>query len=82
MISSGKNPISSTLGFSHSYTGGLTINDPAITNIKVTYTLTGTLTTTGTASGSFQISRISWDHGGTHYDCTGAAASWTAKLGA
>ena len=36
---------------------------------------------TGTASGTFQIKRITWDESGTHYDCTGAQAAWAAKLG-
>ncbi len=76
----GANPINSTLGFTRTYSGGLSISDPKIANVTVSYKLTGTLTTTGTAKGSFQISHISWDQSGTHYDCTGAGASLTARL--
>jgi hypothetical protein len=81
LSSQSNNPISPSLGFSHSYTGGLTINDNTITNINVTYTLTGTLTTTGTATGSYVISHITWDQNSAHYDCTGTPTNWTAKLG-
>jgi hypothetical protein len=81
ITSSSTSPIGSTLGFSRTYSGGLTISDPKIANVNVSYKLTGTLTASGTAKGSFQISHIRWDQSGTHYDCTGSAASWTARLG-
>jgi hypothetical protein len=72
--------ISPTLTFSHSYSGSLTISDPSITNINGSYSFAGTLTTTGTAAGTFVISHITWDQNGTHYDCTGTSTNWTAKL--
>ena len=81
MISNGANPIGSARNFSHSYSGPLTLQGSSITNIQVTYTFAGGLTTTGAASGTFVISHISWDQNGTHYDCTGSQVSWTAKLG-
>jgi hypothetical protein len=80
LTSSSNSPISPKLSFSHSHNGPLTINDNTITNLNLTATITGILTTTGTATGSFQISHISWDQSGTHYDCTGASTSWTAKV--
>jgi len=79
--SSGNNPISAARAFAHSYSGPLTISGSSITNINVNYTLAGTLTTAGTASGTFQIKHITWDESGTHYDCAGAQATWAAKVG-
>jgi len=81
MIANGANPIGSGLKFSHSYTGPLTLQGSSITNINVTYTFAGTLTTVGAGSGTFVISHIAWDDSGKHYDCTGSQVSWTAKLG-
>ncbi len=75
------NPIDSRLNFSRSYIGALTSSDPSVTNILVNYTFTAGLTTTGTASGAFQIATVSWDQNGTHYNCTGTSASWTANRG-
>lgn len=80
LSSSSKNPISSSLAFSRSYSGGLTVSDTTISNLNATYTMSGTLTKSGSANGIFQISHISWDQNGTHYDCTGTPASWTAQL--
>jgi hypothetical protein len=81
MSSSSNKPISAARAFTHSYTGALTLSGSSIANINVNYTLNGTLTTSGTASGTFQISHITWDQNGTHYDCTGTQATWTATLG-
>lgn len=81
ITSTSTTPIGLTLGFVRTYTGGLTINDPSITNVNVAYTLAGSLTTTGTATGTFQINHISWDQNGTSYDCTGSQTAWTARLG-
>ncbi len=79
--SGGNNPISSSLGFSHSYTGSLKIAGNTVTNINVSYALTGTLTASGTAGGRFQVKHITWDQSAKHYDCTGTPVAWTAKLG-
>ena len=79
--SSGNNPISSALAFSHSYSGALTISSSTISNVNATYAFAGTLTAGGGASGTFRISRISWDQSGKHYDCTGAQSTWTAHVG-
>jgi hypothetical protein len=81
MISSGANQVGTGLKFSHSYSGPLTPPDSSITNINVTYSFGGTLTTSGIGSGTFAISHISWDQSGTHYDCSGSQVSWTAQVG-
>ncbi len=69
--------------FTRSYNGALTISSSTISNIKVAYTLNGTFTAAGGASGTFQITSMSWDDSGRgkHFTCTGAKTSWTAKLG-
>jgi len=81
MSFTGKSPISPSLRFSHSYSGALTISSTTVTNVKVTYALSGALTSSGTASGNFRISHITWDASGKHYTCSGAAVTWTARLG-
>jgi hypothetical protein len=55
------------------------LSGSTITNIDATYSLAGTLTTAGAASGTFVIRHITWDDVGMHYDCTGAQVSWTAS---
>jgi hypothetical protein len=80
ITSSSTTAITASRAFSRSYSGGLKISSTTISNVKVSYTLNGTLTSSGSASGSFQISSMSWDDSGKHYDCTGARTSWTAKL--
>jgi hypothetical protein len=80
VTSSSINAISPTLTFLHSYSGSLTISDSSFTNVNASFSFAGTLTTTGTAAGTFVISHITWDQNGTHYDCTGTQANWTAKL--
>jgi hypothetical protein len=81
MISSASNPIKTGLRFSHSYNGPLTLSGSTITNINATYTLAGTLTAAGTASGTFFIRHMTWDDSGKHYDCTGSQVTWTAHFG-
>jgi hypothetical protein len=49
--------------------------------VTVSYAATGKLETSGGASGTFRIKTISWDQGGQHFQCTGAASTWTAKRG-
>jgi hypothetical protein len=67
--------------FTRSYSGGLKISSSTISNVNVSYTLSGTLTAAGSASGKFQVSSMSWDASGKHYTCTGALTSWTARIG-
>jgi hypothetical protein len=79
--SSSTTSITASRTFARSYSGGLTISSGTISNIKVAYTLNGTLTSSGTATGKFQVSSMSWDDSGKHYTCTGALTSWTARVG-
>src|SRR5581483_7100161 len=83
ITSSSTNPITASRTFSRSYTGGLKISSSTISNIKVAYSLNGTLTAAGSASGKFELTSMSWDDSssGKHYTCTSALTSWTAKLG-
>jgi hypothetical protein len=69
------------LTFSHPYSGSLPdISDS--TSISVTYTVAGTFDLAGNASGTIVMSHMSWDSGGTHYECAGDPRTWTARLGA
>ena len=79
--SAGTTAITASRTFTRSYNGGLTISSSTYSNIKVAYTLSGTLTSTGSASGKFQVTSMSWDASGKHYTCTGALTSWTARIG-
>jgi len=83
ITSSSTNPISATRTFSRTYNGGLKISSSTISNIKVAYTLDGALTATGSASGKFELTSMSWDDSssGKHYSCTSALTSWTARVG-
>jgi hypothetical protein len=81
VTSSSLSPINATLAFSRAYSGALSSGDSSITNINVSYTLSGMLTPSGAASGTFLLSHMTWDGSGKHYDCTGKSATWTAKLG-
>ncbi len=76
--SKGQRPVGSSLDFSRSYSGALTSTGSA-TNAKTSYSLAGHLDAAGGASGTFRLSRMSWDDSGKHYDCTGKAVSWTAR---
>ena len=75
---SGRTALDSTLRFSRSYTGALTTG-ASTTNVKVSDSISGQLDSAGGATGTFTLSRISWDQAGKHYDCTGKAVSWTAR---
>lgn len=74
--------LTADLSFTYTYSGGLIPGDPADTNMKATYTITGTLDSEGNAKGTVTLSSFSWDNGGTHYDCAGSPSNWTVKLGA
>jgi hypothetical protein len=56
-------------------------SDPTYTNLVISYTLDGVADNSGYASGSFDVTSMSWDHGGTHYDCSGSPEDWTASIG-
>ena len=75
-------PISSDLSFSYRYKGPITSGDPAVTNIKADYTVSGKLDTEGNATGTLFLGQFSFDDQGTHYECAAAPYAWQARLGA
>jgi hypothetical protein len=52
------------------------------TNIQISYSVNATFDTAGNASGTIVLTHVSWDSGGTHYDCAGDPRTWNARLGA
>jgi hypothetical protein len=70
------------LAFTYTYSGPLSSSGSSLANIQTTYTLSGTFDQAGNAQGTIALSKISWDQGGTHYDCSSAPYGWHARLGA
>jgi hypothetical protein len=54
----------------------------SITNVSTSYSVSGKLDTAGSATGTLNLNRFSFDYQGTHYDCATAGYGWQAKLGA
>jgi len=80
---SGTAPIQPDLSFTFSYSGPLgTGSGSPITNVSTSYSVSGKLDTAGSATGTLNVSRFSFDYQGTHYDCAAAGYGWQAKLGA
>ena len=52
------------------------------TNISIAYAISATFDTAGNATGTIVLTHLSFDEGGTHYDCAGDPRTWTARLGA
>jgi Ca2+-binding RTX toxin-like protein len=75
-------PIQSDLAFSFTYNGAIESDEPSLTNMTTSYTVSGKLDTAGNASGTLTLSRLSFDYQGTHYNCGAAPYAWQAKLGA
>jgi hypothetical protein len=71
------------LTFSFTYNGPIQ-TDPgsAVTNVMITYTVTGKLDTAGNGTGTLTVGRFSFDFRGTHIDCAAAPYGWQARLGA
>jgi hypothetical protein len=69
------------LSFTFTYNGSLS-SSGSTSNIQANYTLSGTFDQAGNASGQIALTSISWDQGGTHYDCASAPYGWHARLGA
>jgi hypothetical protein len=57
-------------------------SDGSATHIQIAYSVNATFDTAGNASGTIVLTHISWDAGGTHYDCAGDPRTWNARLGA
>jgi hypothetical protein len=66
---------------SYQYTGSLP-DFQDTTHVQVAYTVNATFDTAGNASGTINLTHVSWDSGGTHYDCAGDPRTWTGRLGA
>jgi len=54
----------------------------SITNVSTSYSVSGKLDTAGSATGTLNLNRFSFDYQGKHYDCATAGYGWQAKLGA
>jgi hypothetical protein len=66
---------------SYSYSGPLPDNSTS-SHIQIAYSVTASFDTSGNANGTIVLTHISWDEGGTHYDCAGDPRTWTGRLGA
>jgi hypothetical protein len=79
----GATQIQPDLSFSFSYNGPVqTGSGSKITNVAMSYTVSGKLDTAGNATGTLSLSRFSFDYETTRYDCAAAGYAWQAKLGA
>jgi hypothetical protein len=68
------------LAMTYQYSGPLPDLEDT-TNIQVSYSVNATFDTAGNAKGTIVLTHVSWDSGGTHYDCAGDARTWDAELG-
>lgn len=78
----GPTAIQPDLTFSFTYNGGIQSGSSDITNITTSYTVSGKLDTAGNATGTLNLSRLSFDYQGTHVDCGAAPYAWQARVGA
>jgi hypothetical protein len=69
------------LTFSYTYNGPIDSGDPEF-KITTSYTVSGKLDTAGNATGSLNLSRLSFDYRGEHLDCGAAPYAWQARAGA
>jgi hypothetical protein len=69
------------LTMSYQYSGPLP-DFEGTTNVQVSYSVNATFDTAGNASGTIVLTHVSWDSGGTHYDCAGDPRTWNGRLGA
>jgi hypothetical protein len=69
-------PLSSDLSFSFDYAGPLSSSDDS--NFQATYTIRGTLTPEGRATGTVAISTVSFTDEGTRYSCAQNVVTWSA----
>jgi hypothetical protein len=67
------------LSFSYTYTGPISSASATVTDIQTTYTISGTFTTVGSASGMVAISSISFTYEGERYTCSQNLVTWTAR---
>lgn len=64
------------LSFKFAYAGPLGSSGGDVSNVVVDEFINGTVGEDGKASGTFALSKISYDYKGTHYDCTQGAVGW------
>jgi Ca2+-binding RTX toxin-like protein len=78
----GSAPIQSDLSFTFSFNGPVDAGDSGLTNVKMSYSVTGKFDTAGNATGILNFSQLSFDYQGFHVDCGAAPYAWQAKAGA
>jgi hypothetical protein len=78
----GPTVIQPDLTFSFTYNGALQSGSSDITSITTRYTVSGKLDTAGNATGTLNLSQLSFDYQGTHIDCGAAPYAWQARVGA
>jgi RTX calcium-binding nonapeptide repeat (4 copies) len=78
----GSAPIQSDLSFTFSFNGPVDAGDSGLTNVKMSYSVTGKFDTAGNATGVLNFSQLSFDYQGLHVDCGAAPYAWQAKAGA
>jgi RTX calcium-binding nonapeptide repeat (4 copies) len=78
----GSAPIQSDLTFTFSFNGPVDAGDSGLTNVKMSYSVTGKFDTAGNATGILNFSQLSFDYQGLHVDCGAAPYAWQAKAGA
>jgi len=69
-------PLSPDLSFSFDYAGPLSSSDDS--DFQATYTIRGTLTPEGRATGTVAISTVSFTDEGTRYSCAQNGVTWSA----
>jgi hypothetical protein len=77
----GPTQMRSDLTFSYTYNGPIDSGDPEF-KITTSYTVSGKLDTAGNATGSLNLSQLSFDYRGDHLDCGAAPYAWQARVGA
>jgi Ca2+-binding RTX toxin-like protein len=79
---SGSAQIQPDLSFTFSFNGPVDAGDSGLTNVKMSYSVTGKFDTAGNATGILNFSQLSFDYQGFHVDCGAAPYAWQAKAGA
>lgn len=67
------------LSFAFDYSGPLTSGSGQLSDIQATYTIRGTFTTGGQASGTVAIASVAFTYEGTRYSCTQNGVTWSTS---
>jgi hypothetical protein len=78
----GPTAMQSDLTFTYTFNGSIQSGSSDVTNITTSYAVSGKLDTAGNATGTLNLSRLSFDYQGTHVDCGAAPYAWQARVGA